>query len=121
MFSTTLGTAVDPCPSNPYAYIPSIARGLSGVEMVSKLGSRARHVLEELIQIYDKSTFFRHFVWSAVLSLGFIVIGVFAVKVGALGHAMLSLFLAQYITTLMLIEGLYEDLKHSCSKQGGAE
>jgi cation transporter-like permease len=84
--------------------------------MVSNLGSRLKHVFGQLVKVYEESEFFRNMVTSFVLSFGFIVIGAFAVKVNAIGYAILCLFLAQYITTLMLIEGLYEDLKHSCSK-----
>ena len=84
--------------------------------MVSNLGSRLKHVFSQLVKVYEESEFFRNMVTSFGLSFGFIVIGAFAVKVNAIGYAILCLFLAQYITTLMLIEGLYEDLKHSCSK-----
>jgi uncharacterized membrane protein YiaA len=84
--------------------------------MVSNPGSRLKHVFDQLVKVYVESEFFHNMVTSFVLSFGLIVIGAFAVKVNAIGYAILCLFLAQYITTLMLIEGLYEDLKRSCSK-----
>jgi len=84
--------------------------------MVSDLGSRLKHVFGQLVKVYGESEFFRNMVTSFVLSFGFIAVGAFAVKVDAIGYAVLCLFLAQYITTLMLIEGLYEDLKRSCSR-----
>ena len=83
--------------------------------------STLRHVFGQLVKVYDESEFFRNMVASFVLSFGFIVIGAFAARIGAVGYAILCLFLAQYITTLMLIEGLYEDLKHGCSRRGDAE
>jgi len=79
--------------------------------MSLRAGSRLRHVFMYLVKVYDESEFFRNMVTSFVLSSGFIVI---AARIGAIGYAVLCLFLAQYITTLMLFEGLYEDLKHSC-------
>ena len=82
--------------------------------MSLRAGSRLRHVFMYLVKVYDESEFFRNMVTSFVLSSGFIVIGAFAARIGAIGYAVLCLFLAQYITTLMLFEGLYEDLKHSC-------
>jgi len=86
--------------------------------MSLRAGSRLRHAFAQLAKVYE-SGFFRNTVTSFVLSLGFIVIGAFAARVGAIGDAILSFFIAQYITTFMLIEGLYEDLKHSC--RGGEE
>jgi hypothetical protein len=96
-----------------------IARDSCGVKMVSK--SRAKHMFMHLLKTYSESVFLQHLVWSMVMSMGLIAIGAFAVRVNAIGYAVLCLFLAQYITTLMLIEGLYEDLRNSGSKRGDAE